>query len=209
LIGFFLFYLLAAVTIPYIPVNDASNEDKLDGCYIYILSNGVHTDLVLPLVNEMKDWRENLSFQYTKSKNPKMEYVGFGWGDKGFYLETNTWAELKPSIAFKAMFFLSASALHVTFHQKMREDELCKKIWVSKSNYEQLVSYIDNSFQQDKGYIPIPNHAYEMNDCFYEAKGTYSLFYTCNTWANNGLKAARVKACLWTPHDKAIFYHHQ
>ncbi|HXU27639.1 MAG TPA: DUF2459 domain-containing protein, partial [Bacteroidia bacterium] len=47
------------------------------------------------------------------------------------------------------------------------------------------------------------------NDSFYEAVGVYGLFYTCNTWANNGLKYCGQKACLWTPFEKGIFYQYR
>ncbi|MFM7854609.1 MAG: DUF2459 domain-containing protein [Flammeovirgaceae bacterium] len=45
---------------------------------------------------------------------------------------------------------------------------------------------------------------YWDNDSFYEAKGTYNLFFTCNTWVNEGLKKAGLKACLWTPFDSGL-----
>jgi len=38
---------------------------------------------------------------------------------------------------------------------------------------------------------------------------TACLFHTCNTWANNALKACGQKASLWTPFDTGIFYHYQ
>jgi hypothetical protein len=44
------------------------------------------------------------------------------------------------------------------------------------------------------------------NDAYYEAHMRYSLFHTCNTWINNGLKASQKKACLWTPTSGGIFY---
>lgn len=208
--GFFLLYLLAAVTLPYIAVNKDAATQGADGYEMYILSNGVHTDLVLPLRTVDKDWTKQLSFEHTVSKDSNMQYVGFGWGDKGFYLETPTWADLKASTAIKAMFFMSSSAMHVTFHQEMQLNDHCKKVWISKENYRLLVAFIDQSFQKtDKGeYLYIPGHAYEQNDGFYEALRTYNLFYTCNTWANNGLKSAHLKACLWTPQDKGILYHY-
>jgi Protein of unknown function (DUF2459) len=46
---------------------------------------------------------------------------------------------------------------------------------------------------------------YNSNDAFYDANGRYSLFYTCNTWANNALKSCGQKACWWTPFDSGIF----
>ena len=50
---------------------------------------------------------------------------------------------------------------------------------------------------------------YGNDDAFYEANGTYNLFKTCNTWANNGLKACEKKAALWTPFESGIFYHYK
>ena len=44
---------------------------------------------------------------------------------------------------------------------------------------------------------------------FYEAKGSYSLFYTCNSWANQALKAANQKAALHTLTDTGIFRHYE
>ena len=38
------------------------------------------------------------------------------------------------------------------------------------------------------------NHYRSANDAFYEAKGRYSLFFTCNTWTNNALKICKQKA---------------
>jgi len=92
----------------------------------------------------------------------------------------------------------------------MRENESCKKILISKENYTKLVSYIEASFQiKNERLLQIAtSYTYGNNDAFYEAKGSYSLFYTCNTWANSALKAARQKASLWTVYDKGIFYHY-
>ena len=53
------------------------------------------------------------------------------------------------------------------------------------------------------------HHYYPQLNSFYEAKGSYSFFYTCNTWANNGLKAMGQKAALWTPSDFGIFQHYK
>ena len=54
-----------------------------------------------------------------------------------------------------------------------------------------------------------PKTTSELYDAFYDAKGKYSLFYTCNTWANCALKAANQKASLWTVYDKGIFCHYK
>ena len=101
--------------------------------------------------------------------------------------------------------------MHVTFHDQLNVSEKCIKISISKDNYMQLVKYIVNSFRFNESGVTqkIDGESYFENDAFYEANRTYSLFYTCNTWANNGLKSAKLKACLWTPFDSSIFNKYQ
>lgn len=179
---------------------------------IYLKSNGVHMDLVLPVKTENKDWSQHIPYRNTRSGDTLFNYIAFGWGDKGFYLETPTWADLKARTAFKAAFGLSKSAIHATFYNKLRESERCVRLVIAKEQYQRLVTYIENSLQTDGSGSPlvIPTEArYGNHDAFYEAKGKYSLFHTCNTWTNNALKASGQKACLWTPFDKGIFYQYQ
>lgn len=207
---FLILYAIAGTFLSFVPVN--GDQLQKDDVSIYILSNGVHTDLVLPIKNEEIDWSEYVKFEHTKGKDTSANFIAFGWGDKGFYLDTPTWSELKFSTAFKAAFALGESAIHTTFHKQMIECENCVKINISNGNYKRLITYIQTSFDRDgnDGFIQIKTTAnYGSNDTFYEAVGRYNLFYTCNTWANNGLKACFQKASLWTLLDGGIFYQYR
>ncbi len=209
IISFFILYIISALSISKISVNsDVSQKDK--PIEIFILSNGVHTDIVVPIKNEYKDWSKEIRFQQTKSKDSLVNYLAFGWGDKGFYLNTPEWSDLKFSTAFNAAFGLSTSAMHTTFYKIMKEGEACKKIKISAEEYQKLVTYISDSFFRDtyKNVQWISGNSYGNRDAFYEANGSYNLFYTCNTWANNALKIANQKASLWTVTDSGIFYHY-
>lgn len=48
------------------------------------MTNGVHTDLVVPVKHELMDWSQKVLFSQTKGKNTDFNYIAFGWGDKGF-----------------------------------------------------------------------------------------------------------------------------
>ncbi len=215
-IGLVVLYVLFALLFSAIPVNKDFRETKTSGIDIYILSNGVHIDLVLPIRrmlhtrNRYKDWSDVIPSYHTISNDSLMKYIAFGWGDKNFYLETPTWADLKFSTAFNAVFFLSTSAMHVTFYRSMSENEYCKKISISDEQYERLVRYIESSFQKtgEGDFILIKNLSYGNDDCFYDAKGTFNLFYTCNTWTNEGLKQSGLKASFWTPFEGALLNHY-
>lgn len=204
---FIILYFIAAFGLSYVSSNPDFKQCEKDAVDIYILTNGVHTDIVCPIRNDYRDWSSFVNPADTKAGDTLVSYAAFGWGDKGFYLDTKTWADLKFTTAFNAMFYLSSSAMHVSFYKNLQENESCRKICINKVSYMKLVNYIDNSFDIDSlGHsIQIKGASYEDNDSFYEAKGTYSLFNTCNTWANSGLKSADLKAVWWTPFNKGIF----
>jgi uncharacterized protein (TIGR02117 family) len=209
-VAFVLLYLLLAFLFSVWSVKkDATTSNDVA---IYILTNGDHTDIVVPVKNDITDWSKEISYQNTVGRDTTGQYLAIGWGDKGFYLNTPTWADLKFSTAFKAAFALSTSAIHATYYQAMPESNDCKKIMISNEQYKRLVAFVDSSFKRDAAgkVINIKTNAnYDKNDAFYEAKRKYNLFYTCNTWANNALKASGQTACVWTPFDRGIFYHYR
>lgn len=61
-------YLLIVTLLSFVSVNEdfAENQQEIP---IYILTNGVHTDVVLPIKNEHYDWSNKLKFEHTKSKD--------------------------------------------------------------------------------------------------------------------------------------------
>ncbi|KAA2220309.1 TIGR02117 family protein [Chryseobacterium sediminis] len=211
ILGIVVIYVILGLLIPYIPVS-AKDDGQKKEIPIYIYTNGVHTDIVMPVKNDVQDWSLKIPFSNTKSKKTDYQYIGIGWGDKGFYLDTPTWADLKFSTAVKAAFWLSDSAMHCTYYNTMKEGDDCKMIMISRSQYESLVKFVEDKFDRDQNgnFMLIPTNAvYGDNDAFYDAKGTYSFLYTCNTWSNNALKAAGQKAALWTPSDFGIFQHYK
>lgn len=209
LLGFFAFillYIILAYSISIITVEREPNTKE--EVTIYIMTNGVHTDIVVPTRNEFMDWSKMVKYENTISKDTTYQYLAMGWGDKGFYLETPNWSDLRASTALKAASGLSNTAIHATYFSNIKENESCKKIIISKEQYVRLVDYMKNSFKKDeKGqFIHIKtDQNYGKRDAFYEGTGSYSLLHTCNTWANNALKVSGQKCCFWTPIDSAIF----
>lgn len=205
-LGFILIYLIAVFSLSKITVQQEPNTKP--EVEIYILTNGVHTDIVMPTISDQIDWSQKVQFANTKAADSTYKYLAMGWGDKGFYLETPEWSDLKASVAFKAASGLSNTAIHATYYKALKEGDDCKKMMISKEQYDRLIQYINNSFQKDASgnFLPIKTDAnYGKTDAFYEANGSYSLFHTCNTWANSALKASGQKCCFWTATDSGIF----
>jgi uncharacterized protein (TIGR02117 family) len=203
-------YLLLAVILTLIPANSSSKQPE-KGITIYIKSNGVHTDLLLPTENKLYNWSDRISQEDFFPDTTDYQWTAFGWGDKGFYLNTPNWSDLKVSTALDAMLPTGSSAMHVTLYgNTIKENKRTKKITLTEEQYLILCEYIFNSFQRDEedNFILINCCHYNgLNDNFYEAEGSYHLFNTCNNWANSALKTAGVKTALWAPFDKCILYH--
>ena len=210
-IGIVALYFFTAWLCGHITISGEEDSHKGE-VEIYLLTNGKHVDIVMPVRSDLIDWSRIFPFDDTISKDSIQNFAAIGWGDKGFYMEIAEWSELTARIAFRAAFGISTSALHVTFYKSMIEDNDCVKILISKNQYQHLVNYILESRKTDeKGqslYIDT-DAQYDVNDSFYEAKRRYSFFYTCNTWANNALKFSGQKGALWTLDCEGIFRHYR
>lgn len=175
------------------------------------MSNGVHTDIVLPTETNYINWENLFPFENTLGKRTNFKYIAIGWGDKGFYLNTPEWKDLKISTALVAATGIGETALHVTYYNNIKLDELTKQIEISENQYLALIKYIENSIAYGSNHKPqlIETTAqYGQNDAFYEANNSYSIFFTCNTWANDALKTSGIKASKWVAFDKGILYQH-
>jgi len=78
---------------------------------------------------------------------------------------------------------------------------------INHVQYKKLIRYVSDSFVQDPmgNFVKVKTDIhYDTGDAFYEAKGSYSIFKTCNTWTNNALKACGQRSCLWTIFDTGI-----
>jgi len=136
-IGFVLLYLASAYCLSRIATGKERNTSS--DVAIYIKTNGVHTDIVVPVKTPQLDWSREIAFSNTPlTDTTKIKYLAMGWGDKGFYLNTPTWSDLKFSTAFKAAFALSTTAIHATFYDTLTEDSACKKIMISNAQYGRL-----------------------------------------------------------------------
>jgi uncharacterized protein (TIGR02117 family) len=198
--SFIILWFLCAWLFPKIKYSSNLQTINNSSVTIFVKSNGVHTDIVMPKYTSGFNWTEFIDEQMFLDVDHSFNYVAIGWGDKGFYLETPTWDDLKLQTAFNAAFGLSNTALHVTFYKNITINQHIKKITLSKTSYLKLVNYIKQSFKLTNNHIILLKHPnYGLYDNYFEANGTYSLFKTCNVWTGNALKEADVPIGLWTP----------
>ena len=206
---FFGLYFLFAFLLTIIPSNRGF-QPVPDGVELFIISNGVHTDICFPIDQANLDWNNILDFTSFQTPIPQMKYLSIGWGDKGFYFDTPTWADLSAKTAATAAFIPSPTAMHISILRNTPTiGDKIRKTSVSSDQLLKMEQYILN-------HLELKNEHAQLIDCcrydgfddnFYEANGSYHLFRTCNTWANQVLKVGGIRTATWAPFDKCILYH--
>ena len=210
ILGMIALYLLLALALGYIPVGDQTPHTLENGVEIFVRTNGVHTDFVVPVRSASVNWSQQFPYPDFGKVDSTFQMVAFGWGDKGFYLNTPEWADLKFSTAFDALFWRSTTAMHVTYVREAPvQGKGCRKVWLSRQQYQMLADYIGQSFGRNESAQVqlISRRSYGSTDNFYEAVGTYSFLRTCNVWTGQGLQCMGVRTACWSPFDQGILYH--
>ncbi len=215
------FYFLIVVIGGYLWISD-SNEGKSqtenqDEVEIYITSNGFHTDIVIPIPSQTNIQipffeslkKDSISNSYLKEPN-LYKWLSIGWGDKGFYNESYNGNFPTVFSCLNAALLPSPTLMHLDFYKNdLRENKDCKKIKLKRSEYDNLLQHIMSSFRtiNKNEFTRLPQKGYSTSDYFFEAKGSYHLFYTCNSWTNEGLKKANQKTAHFAPFAQTILYH--
>ncbi len=199
-------YVTAAIALGAIPVN-ASFVEPPDGIPIYLRTNGVHAELILPTRAAGIDWSMQHPPAHMRSLAEPLDWVAFGWGDLGFFAHTPTWADLKLGTALIALSGLGPGAMHVEYIESPRAYK-AREVKISAEQYAKLAAYVRASFERDAAGRPnradVPG--YFTTDAFYEASTGYKFWFTCNDWVRKALSDAEVRAPVWSPFDTALFY---
>ena len=199
-------YFLVAYVCKYISTNDDYVVPE-QGTEVYVISNGVHADICFPLNGHNTFWNKYFDVKTFTTLKQKPKYISFGWGDKGFFLDTPTWDDLTFGTAFKALFIPSDAAIHVSYldHDPVLS-ETTKSFKVGNEGLKKMEKFILATITiKNNSSILIDCCRYpNMHDNFYEANYSYHLFRTCNVWTNEVIQTGGVKTSVWTPFDNGI-----
>ena len=188
-------FLLSAWIGSSIPRNaDWSEPDK--GIEIMIGDNGVHTEIVMPLVTPQKDWREDFPASDIAAPSWPYTHVAVSWGEREVFLNTPTWAELKLSTALQAAMG-GDGLLHAAHYIRPAPGPSNRPLRITEKQYARLVAAIEAQVLPPAQRETYPG--YGSYDVFYDASGTYHLGNTCNQWVGDVLADAGITMGLWTP----------
>lgn len=196
-------YLIAALGGSLIPANNGWEQPE-NGITIHIHDNGIHTGLILPRENAFADWSDLVRPEHLPDPALASDHLLFGWGDRAFYLETPTWAELKPQTALFALIGSEGSLVHVDHVAPPVADEDTYAVTVTPDQYRAIAAAIRADFALTAEGEAQPVTGYGRRDVFYEAKGRYTALRTCNEWTGSILRGAGVKVGIWTPFNVSV-----
>lgn len=195
-----LLYLVVALVATFIP-EGGDGPVGHPAHTAYLVTNGLHLELILPREGLPEHLLDGLVL------GEQDLYLGFGWGDKDFYLKTPTWDDFSLPVALTSLCIPTESLMHV------RRWEHHGKGWaeieLSNQQYARIVHEIESRFvKRDGSKVLLNGEGYSALDNFYEAVGSYTAFNTCNSWVNRTLKRSGKKGCLWTPFDFGLMRIH-
>lgn len=201
-----LIYFLAVLIGFLVPVNAGWKEAK-EGVTIFIQTNGVHTWVMVPTVTAEMDWRPLARPEHLKDPRYAGNYIAIGFGNRDFYLNTPTWADLSLKTAAAAAVGGGPSLMHVDHFHNPKPLDYQRPIRLSRDEYRRLTRYLLASFDyRDGRWIPLLGRGYGPSDIFYESRRPYNFTRTCNEWTGEALRAAGVRTGAWTPLSQSIMW---
>jgi len=205
-----LVYLGLAGVLGLVTVNRDFRSPALSetGVWVYVRTNGVHADLVLPTHWRDHDWSRIFPPSHMRSVKQATDWIAFGWGDREFMLETPTWRDIRLGTSLKALIGWGAGAMHVEYVDAPEDFDVAR-VRINEAQHARLVAAIEKSFRQTEDGQPVRIDApgYFERDAFYEAVARWSWRFTCNEWVRGVLSEAGLPVPVWAPFERTLFWH--
>ena len=192
-------YFLACLAGSFIGDNDSWRPPE-KGVRIYVETNGIHTAIVMPRRAAGFDWSAFLPASDLADPLATGDYISFSWGHRRFYLDTETWGDIKLATVTSVIVGSDETLMHVYHQNEPREGGYVRGVKITDAQYLELVRLIESRFKYNAdGTIPPRIAGYGKSDVFYEATGRYTLINTCNAWTGRTLSAIGLRVGTWTP----------
>ena len=200
-------YLAAALIGSLVSLNRNWSEAK-DGTTIYLADNGVHVDIIMPVLAQGLDWRPLIPLSDFAAADPNSRWIAFGAGEKLVYLDTPTWWDLTPRTIWSALTG-GERVMHVEYVPSPYYT--AREIRLRPEEYRRLWAAIRADFALDEHGRPrlIHHPGYGPSDAFYRATGHASMFRTCNSWAAGKLRLTGVTTSLWPPFASGVVWRYR
>ncbi len=151
---------------------------------VFVIDHGIHTGLVM----ETADILSTLGLE--NSIYRKYRFVEIGRGDAGFYQQE----EPESSTTLSALFLSTPAVLHMRgynlFPYQRYPLSQTLEVRLSSAALQKLVDAVAASFAMNEGVAVEIAEGNDKRSRFFEANGSYHLFYTCNNWTAEMIELA-------------------
>ncbi|MEM8663432.1 MAG: DUF2459 domain-containing protein [Pseudomonadota bacterium] len=179
---------------------------------IYLLATPIHAEIVVPLVDDVADWRPLLAtgaFAGDAADHHLLAdistHVAIGWGAQSFYFNVRTLSDIRLRFVLDGIW--DDSAVHVTVLARPGEMAGLTRLELTERGYRQLITDLEQSFARvDGAVVPVVGESYFWSDGFFQGTGTYSPLMTCNEWVGERLRRAGVAVGLFTPFSQTLAF---
>jgi uncharacterized protein (TIGR02117 family) len=195
----FLFAMIIGTLIPrpfFAPRVFGANEELRT---VLLISNAIHTDIAFPADPDVIKKFPFLIDAETQPGGYSFAWVMVGWGGRSFFIETPTWADLKPMPVFRAL-TIDQSVMHTyAFPHTLPRYPEVSFFTVTQGAFNRMLDKALEGFARDSAGQPvlIPGAAYGDSDNFYEGVGAFNAIVGCNTWTASVLRAGGIKTGWW------------
>ncbi len=179
----------------------AAGNTGAEGRSVLLLYNPIHTDIAFPADPDVLEKLGFVGDTWLPLDHPQVQWIVLGWGGRSFYLETPTWADLKPLPVFKAL-TIDRSVMHVSLAGDIDPDVPgVDELSLSQSGFDKILDRLVASFKTNTAGStqPIEGAGYGEFDRFFEAHGRFNAVVGCNTWTASVLREAGVRTGFWNP----------
>ncbi len=171
---------------------------------LYLYHDFAHTELILH-AGDLSSRLRNLLSPYI----PDIDrgYIAFSYGDAVFMQNTPEWKDTDTPTALRALFLNTPGAIRVGHYRAIRHDGSIVPIHLPKKRLQKIEDAVSQSFLLKAG-APVPFTPDKGSGYIYyfHAKHPYNLFYTCNEWSADMLRAGGLPQPLWTPFSFGVVY---
>jgi uncharacterized protein (TIGR02117 family) len=198
--------VVAGTVIPRPFISPATSQDAGPMRTVLLLSNPIHTDIAFPADPDVVERFAFLEQSGLPVADPGVGWIVAGWGGRDFYIETPTWAELKPLPLLKGL-TIDRSVMHVALYGDLNLPQPgIIPISVGAAEFERMLARTLASFAGDAatGYEPIGEIGYGEYDRFYAANGYFSALVGCNTWTSAVLREGGLRTGMWNPMPQTL-----
>lgn len=168
---------------------------------VLLAANPIHTDIAFPADPDIVARFGFLAEDGLPLDAPELAWLVVGWGGRAFYLETPTWADLKPGPAVRAL-TVDGSVLHISLGGTIALP--AEGVVALDVDEREMAAMIDETLAtlvRDESGRPdaIEGAGYGEFDRFYEAHGWFNVLVGCNLWTSRILRAGGFRTGWWNP----------